>query len=167
MSTAPAPADLVATDPVSRELRALVGVVGTPRTRPVLAADVHRFLLATAAGSGAVVDTDPVAVPSAGSVAPPTFFCPDPLVAAAEMGLPRPRPLPRTIDGGSEWEIHRPVRVGDTLTLVAQIAGVEQRATADGRPMVLTVIEVRAWNQDGLPVGVARGTSVSYQERAA
>jgi hypothetical protein len=148
------------------ELRTLLGAVGTPRTLTVQGRDVQRFLAATAAGSGAAA-TRPIPAPAAGSIVPPTFFCPDPLVAAAEMGLPRPRPLSRTIDGGSEWEIYRPVRVGDTLTLVAQIAGITQRTTQDGRPMVLTVIEVRGWNQDGFLVGVARGTSVSYEERAS
>jgi hypothetical protein len=155
------------TDPsLSRELRALIGTVSAPGTRTVTAHDVHRFTLAIATGTGAGT-TDPADVPAAGSVAPPTFFCPDPLVAAAELGLPRPRPLPRTIDGGSEWEIHRPVRVGDTLTSIARIADISQRTTADGRPMVLTVIEVTVWNQRGETVGVARGTSISYQERAA
>lgn len=148
-----------------RELRALVGTVSAARTRTVHPHDVHRFALAIArTGAGT---TDPAVVPAAGSVAPPTFFCPDPLVTAAELGLTRPRPLPRNIDGGTEWEIHRPVRVGDTLTSIARIADITQRTTADGRPMVFTVIEVRVWNQRGESVGVARGTSVSYQERAA
>lgn len=149
-----------------RDLRALVGTVSAPRTRTVTPHDVHRFALAIATGTGAGT-TDPAVVPAAGSVAPPTFFCPDPLVTAAELGLPRPRPLPRNIDGGTEWEIHRPVRVGDTLTSVARIADINQRTTSDGRPMVFTVIEVSVWNQRGESVGVARGTSVSYQERAA
>lgn len=161
MTTAPAP-----TDVLPRDLRALVGTVSAPRTRAVEAYDVHRFRLATGAGTGAH-QAGPAAAPAAGSVAPPTFFCPDPLVAAAELGLPRPRPLSHTIDGGSEWEVSRPVRVGDTLTLVARIASIRQRTTSDGRPMVLTTIEVAAWNQHGQPVGVATGTSISYEERTA
>ncbi|BCB78239.1 hypothetical protein GCM10022251_31630 [Phytohabitans flavus] len=163
-----AAAPVRATEPAAlrRELRALVGTVSAPRTRPVLASDVHRFRLATAAGGGAG-STDPTVVPAVGSVVPPTFFCPDPLVAAEALGLPRPRPLSRTIDGGSQWQVVRPVRVGDTLTLVARIAAITPRTTADGRPMVLTVIEVLAWNQDGHQVGVARGTSVSYEERVS
>jgi len=164
MTTAPARAEAPAVPPLSRDLRALVGTVSAPRTRTVLASDVHRFRLATAAGEGAG-STDPAVVPAVGSVVPPTFFCPDPLVAAEALGLPRPRPLARTIDGGSRWEVVRPVRVGDTLTLVARIASITPRTTADGRPMVLTVIEVIAWNQDGHEVGVALATSVSYEER--
>ncbi|MFD0743193.1 MaoC family dehydratase N-terminal domain-containing protein [Phytohabitans flavus] len=162
-----AAAPVRATEPAAlrRELRALVGTVSAPRTRPVLASDVHRFRLATAAGGCGEHRPDRRPCGRVGGT--PTFFCPDPLVAAEALGLPRPRPLSRTIDGGSQWQVVRPVRVGDTLTLVARIAAITPRTTADGRPMVLTVIEVLAWNQDGHQVGVARGTSVSYEERVS
>jgi hypothetical protein len=154
------------------ELRRLVGAVGTPRTIGVGADNVHRFLLATEPRSWragpAGTPAEPVAReadPAPGSVVPPTLFCPDPIVAADAMGLERPRLLSRTIDGGSEWELRHPVRVGDTLTQVARIAAISARATADGRPMILTVLEVGAWNQHGISVGVARGTSISYEDR--
>jgi hypothetical protein len=160
------------TAPLSAELRRLVGAVGTPRTIEVGADNVRRFLLATEPRSWRAGPTGTPAEPAArdadpapGSVVPPTFFCPDPIVAAEAMGLERPRPLSRTIDGGSEWELRQPVRVGDTLTQVARIAAVSARATADGRPMVLTVLEVEVWNQHGISVGVARGTSISYEDR--
>jgi MaoC dehydratase-like protein len=164
-----------ATDPaaaqavVPRELRGLVGAVGTPRTIEVGAESVRRFLLATAPRawrahpSGTSAGREADAAP--GSVVPPTVFCPDPIVAAEAMGLLRPRPLARTIDGGTEWKLRHPVRVGDTLTQVARIAGISARRTADGRPMILTVLEVEVWNQHGVSVGVARGTSLSYEDR--
>ena len=160
---------------VPRDLRALVGTVGTPRTIEVGADDVERFLLATeprawrtgSASTPAAPVTGDRAGVAAGTVAPPTFFCPDPIVAAEAMGVARPRPLARNIDGGSAWELRAPVRVGDTLTLVARIASITARTTGDGRPLITTVLEVEAWNQHGVSVGVASGRSLSYEDREA
>ncbi|MCV2489301.1 MaoC family dehydratase N-terminal domain-containing protein [Geodermatophilus sp. YIM 151500] len=146
-------------------LSALAGTVGTPAVREIRADEVRRFLLATDPGGGSRQERQAPAV-RAGDVVPPTFFCPDPIVAAESMDLARPRPYARNIDGGSEWEVGRPVRVGDVLTLVPRIAEVVERVTGDGRRMATTVLEVTAWNQAGEQVGVARGRCLSYEDRA-
>lgn len=150
------------------DLRSLVGRVGTPTVRQVRAEDVRRFLLATAADRTpsdlSAHRQAPRVAP--GDVVPPTFFCPDPIIAAESMGLPRPRPYSRNIDGGSEWDFRRSVRVGDALTLVPRIAEVTGRVTSDGRRMVVTVVEITARNEEGALVGVARGRCLSYEEAA-
>lgn len=140
-------------------LRDLVGTVGTPLMRRVSSDSVRRFVSSLAAGLPASATTD--------ERVPGTFFCPDPLVVAAEAQLPRPAVLDRRIDGGTEWEFLRPVRIGDELSLIARIAEISQRATADGRTMIATVFEVHAWNHDGELVGIARGTSLDYEERTS
>lgn len=157
MSTRPG----VATEDGTSRLAELRGAVGTPATKVVRAEDVRRFLLATSPGPRPPGEAPQV---NDGDAAPPTFFCPDPLVAAEEMGLARPRPYVRNIDGGSEWEIRVPVHVGDVLTLVPRIADVLERMTSDGRRMLTTVVEILAWDADGTLVGVARGNALSYEE---
>jgi hypothetical protein len=143
-----------------------VGTTGTPAVKEVRADEVRRFLLATTPrGSGSDGHRGTPAI-RPGDVVPPTFFCPDPIVAAESMNLPRPRPYHRNIDGGSEWEVRRPVRVGDVLTLVPRIAAVDERTTSDGRRMATTVLEVTAWDQEGAIVGIARGRCLSYEDRA-
>jgi hypothetical protein len=149
--------------PLPRELTALVGSAGTPAVREVRAEDVRRFLLATAVASEPQRRRE-VPTVAAGDVVPATFFCPDPIVAAEAMNLPRPRPFERNIDGGSEWEVRRPVRVGDVLTLVPTIAAVSGRVASDGRRMVTTVLEVAAWDREGSLVGLARGRCLSYED---
>jgi N-terminal half of MaoC dehydratase len=157
-----------AREPVSAHgrLPALVGSAGTPSVREIRADDVRRFLLATTPGGNGSDGRRQAPAVRPGDVVPPTFFCPDPIVAAESMNLSRPRPYERNIDGGSEWEVRRPVHVGDVLTLVPRIAAVDERVTGDGRRMVTTVLEVAAWNHEGELVGVARGRCLSYEDRA-
>jgi N-terminal half of MaoC dehydratase len=141
-------------------LRDLVGVVGTPLTRHVSSDTVRCFTRSLGVAIELATTPDEARVPG-------TFFCPDPLVIAAEARLPRPVVLDRTIDGGTEWEFVRPVRLGDQLTLIARIADISQRSTSDGRVMISTIFEVCAWNHHAELVGIARGTSLNYEERSS
>ena len=97
---------------------------------------------------------------------PPTYFCPDPVAEAEQMGLVRLTEPLCSIDGGSEWFPGHPPSVGDVLTSVGRVVDIEQRPTRDGRPLVQTTVEVRSWNQEGLLVGVARGTILNYEGRS-
>jgi hypothetical protein len=138
---------------ITEEMRDLVGVESPPVTIEVEKGDLRRFTEATG-------ETDP----RYAEVFPPTFFCPDPIIAAQRAGLKRPWPFTFSIDGGSEWEFHRPVRVGDTLTLTAKIADLyEKRGSARTGRMLFTIIEVRCTNQRQELVGVARGTGIVYE----
>lgn len=149
---------------LSPELRLLAGWVSRPVTREVTAESVRRFAGAISPASLTSADGSPVA-PLQKDIAPPTYFCPDPVVEVQAMGLVRPSYPTRSIDGRSQWAPGRPVRPGDTLTSIGRVTQVTQRNTRDGRDMVETRFEVLVWNQDGLSVGVAGGTIINYQER--
>jgi hypothetical protein len=138
---------------ITEEMRALVGVETPPFTIEVEKGDLRRFLEATG-------ETNPLF----DEVFPPTFFCPDPIIAAQRAGLKRPWPFTYSIDGGSEWEFHRPVCVGDTLTLRVKIADLyeKQGSVKTGR-MLFTIIESRCTNQRDELVGIARGTGIVYE----
>jgi len=96
---------------------------------------------------------------------PPTYFCPDPVAEVEQMGLVRPTYPPYSIDAGSEWLPGQSLRIGDVVTSVGRVVGVQQRRTRDGRTLVETTVEVRSWNQDGLLAGVATGTILNYGGR--
>lgn len=96
---------------------------------------------------------------------PPTYFCPDPVAEVEQMGLVRPTDPPSSIDGGSEWLPGQSLRIGDVVTSVGRVVDVQQRRTRDGRTLLETTVEVRAWNQDGLLAGVATGTILNYEGR--
>lgn len=139
-------------------LRADVGRSTPWRRFEVTAADVARF--------GAAVDPAlrTAGPPEAQHRAPPTFFSPDPIILSQRLGLPRHRPYPNTLDGGTRWEWMAPLTVGETVQLRAEITGVDQKMGSErtGR-MFLTTLLVTCAALDGEVVARCWGTSISYQ----
>ena len=66
----------------------------------------------------------------------------------------------RLLDGGIEYEFHRPVRAGDTLVATAKIADFYERVSKSGEKMILTVFESTYLNQNGDLVVKARHTLI-------
>jgi acyl dehydratase len=150
---------------ITEEMRRLIGVETPPYVLEVERGDLRRFVEATGETNRLFTDEDWARRSQHGGVVfPPTFFCPDPIIAAKLAGLERPWPFKYSIDGGSEWEFFAPVRVGDKLRLTAKIADLyeKQGSTQTGR-MLFTIIEVRCTNQRGELVGIARGTGIVYE----
>ncbi len=150
---------------ITEEMRGLIGVEALPYLVEVEKGDLRRFVEATGETNPLYTDAEWAKRRRYGSlIFPPTFFCPDPIIAAKLAGLKRPWPFKYSIDGGSEWEFFRPVRVGDTLRLTSRIVDLyeKQGSPRTGR-MLFTIIEVRCANQRDELVGVARGTAIVYE----
>jgi hypothetical protein len=144
------------------ELAALVSWVGYAAPRPVTEEAIRTFAGALdPAGAERSTSGREAAV----TVAPPTFFCPDPVAEVMAMGFVRPQTTSRSIDGGSTWCPGVSARVGDVLTSIGRVAGVTPRTLGDGRRMVATRCEVQTWNQRGELAGVATGTILNYEDR--
>ncbi|MCB2224457.1 MAG: MaoC family dehydratase N-terminal domain-containing protein [Actinobacteria bacterium] len=94
---------------------------------------------------------------------PPTAFCPDPLVVADRLGLPRHRPLPHLLDGGTTWEWLAPIPLEEEVGLEASIVGVEAKRGAAHGVMFLTTVEVTCTDASGGVLARSRGVSVSYR----
>ncbi len=75
--------------------------------------------------------------PYGGLIAPPTFLR---SVASSRMDLPFEIPFERVLDGGSEWEYFEPVRVGDRITAVAQLADIVERTGRLGVMIIMTIV---------------------------
>jgi len=118
------------------------------------------------AAFAAVSPSASAAVTSPGDRISLVACCPDPIVTACALGLPRLRYLDRAIDGGTEWVQFRPLARGERLDLVPRIVGVDGRRTSEGRLMLRTVVEVRVYAAAGEEVGVVRGASLDIEERA-
>jgi acyl dehydratase len=150
---------------ITEEMRRMIGVETPPYVVDIERGDLRRFVEAT--GETNPLFTDEAWAQGArhgGVVFPPTFFCPDPIITAKLAGLARPWPFKYSIDGGSEWEFSRPVRVGDRLSLTARIADLyEKQGSPQRGRMLFTIIEVRCVNQRGDLVGIARGTGIVYE----
>ncbi|MBI3976762.1 MAG: MaoC family dehydratase N-terminal domain-containing protein [Chloroflexi bacterium] len=146
--------------------RAAVGAESPPYAFAVEEGALRRFLDATGAPGHGRAGVESAPSEDGGAIAPPTFFCPDALAMAGQtIGLAFPTtPYEHAIDGGSEWELFEPVRVGDRLTMTAKIADVtEKRGSAGTGHMLLTTIEVVCHNQRGALVGIVRGTLINYE----
>ena len=61
----------------------------------------------------------------------------------------------RTMFGGEEWELHRPVLVGDTVTAQRRLGAIEEKEGRSG-PFVLIRYETTFTNQRGDVVAVSR-----------
>ncbi|MBI4639461.1 MAG: MaoC family dehydratase N-terminal domain-containing protein [Candidatus Tectomicrobia bacterium] len=151
---------------ITEEMRHLIGAETPPHTFEVEKGALRKFLNATG-------DTNPLfrdeewarKTEYGGIIAPPTFFCPDALIAGQVTGLKRvPNPFRYSIDGGSEWESFQPVRVGDTLSITTKIADIyEKQGSARTGRMLFTIVEATCRNQRGELVGICRGVSISYE----
>lgn len=150
---------------ITEEMRWMVGVETSPYTIKIKEGDLQRFV-------EAIGETKMLFTPNrwaktskyGGVMCPPTFFCPDPIIAGDLTGLKRPWPFPYSLDGGTEWEFHQPVRVGDTLRITTKIAGLyEKQGSGKTGRMMITIIEARCINQRKELVGVARGNAIVYE----
>ena len=93
-----------------------------------------------------------------GLIAPPTFL--------RSVGVDRPTypfdlPFNRLLDGGSEWEYFHPVRAGDRITAVAEIADINERTGRMGL-MIITSVVVTYRNQFDQVAATQTSTSIRY-----
>ena len=93
-----------------------------------------------------------------GLIAPPTFL--------RSVGVDRPpypfdMPFNRMLDGGSDWEYFHPVRAGDRITAISEIADINERIGRMGL-MVITSIVVTYRNQFGQVAATQTSTSIRY-----
>ena len=92
-----------------------------------------------------------------GVIAPPTLICETNQYA----DLPRDGdgfaghrwdihlPGTRAVRGGNSYEFHRPVRPGDVVTARWELAGMTERRTRDGRPMLVVTSRAEYTDQNG------------------
>ena len=62
------------------------------------------------------------------------------------------------LNGGNEYELYEPVRIGDVLTGVPKLAGLDEKPRDDGGVMLVINLEAQFTNQRGEQVLTARQT---------
>jgi acyl dehydratase len=138
--------------------RSMLGVESAPIRYDVETGAIRKFV-------DAIGDADPIyrdeqAAQAAGFktiVAPPTFLCtfraqelPDlKIVFGGRVRL----------NGGNEYEYHKPVYAGDTITVTAQYADVAERTGRTGK-MVFVCTDLTFINQHGEVVARGRNTGI-------
>jgi acyl dehydratase len=157
---------------IPEETLALVGQqVADPVTATITSRDAQRY--AQAVGDLNPLYFDEAAARAAGYrtlIAPPTFVQ-YALVEGRSLDQVRtdglfigPAPIKlrveRSMFGGEEWDFVGPVHVGDTITGVTRLAGVDEKQGSKG-PFVRVTRETTYTNQDGDVVARTRQIGIA------
>jgi len=146
---------------ITNEMQAFIGLESEPVTYDIERHAVARFACA-------IGDDDPVYSDEAfartseygGLIAPPTFLR---SLLPGKYAKPFPEPFAHILDGGSEYEFFRPLRVGDHVTVTRSIKKLFEKAGRLG-PMLFKVSEIRYVNQLGQLVAKQQTTTITYGE---
>ena len=130
---------------ITPEMRAQIGVETEPYSFDVEKGDMIRFAHST--GETNPIYTDEVAARASrygGLIAAPTYLI---TMRILQIGLlTLPNPLPNSVDGGTEWTYHEPIRPGDRITARAHLADLYEKDGRLGR-MLFQVVEIAYRNQ--------------------
>jgi acyl dehydratase len=153
---------------ISEDVLAMIGVEKV-RRYVVTKRDIVRF--AQAIGERDPIHFDEVYAKSSkhgGIIAPPLFcqmftFEDAPVERLPGDGSPIEMDVPvsakRTVGGASSYEIHRPVRVGDEITVRSKLREVYSKEGKSGR-LYFIVVETEFWNQRNEPVARETATYI-------
>ncbi len=147
---------------ITDEMRAAVGVESEPGVWPIERGAIEKF--ANAIGDSSDLYTDEAAAretPAGGVIAPPTFLR---LLAPGAHKAAYAMPYVEVLDGGSEYEYHVPIRVGDTITSTVTLVEIFEKPGRLGL-MLFRVHEFRYVNQYGQLVATQRSTSINYPDQ--
>jgi len=157
------------------DLRKQIGIEGPPVTVEIEKGMIRRFV-------HAVDDPNPLwrdeeyakKTKYGGIIAPPylisaaMFLTPptDPKAPTGYMGPPVPgMQFPKNVkgilDGGGEWEMFKPLKVGDVITSRTKLANIYERAGKMGK-MYFYAAETNMVNQRNEQVAKATGTLILY-----
>jgi acyl dehydratase len=137
-------------------------VESEPGVWPIERGAIEKF--ANAIGDSSVLYTDEVAArqtAAGGVVAPPTFLR---LLSPGAQNATYKMPYREVLDGGSEYEYHAPIRVGDTITSTVTLVDLFEKPGRLGL-MLFRVSEYRYVNQYGQLVATQRTTSINYPDQ--
>ena len=147
---------------ITDEMRAAIGVESEPGVWPIERGAIEKF--ANAIGDSSVLYTDEVAArqtAAGGVIAPPTFLR---LLSHGTQNATYKMPYREVLDGGSEYEYHAPIRVGDTITSTVTLVDIFEKPGRLGL-MLFRVSEYRYVNQYGQLVATQRTTSINYPDQ--
>ena len=140
--------------------KSLVGKTGKPFTMPIEWSKVREFARAIRDPNPVYFDPELAKIEAGGIPIPPTFLQ---VAAFWQDGESVPTAhfdIRRILHGEQEFELFKPIYVGDVLTGTARIANVFEREGGRGGKMTFMVTEIEYKNQKGEKVAVARGTLI-------
>ncbi len=126
-------------------MRSAIGIDSEPRTHSIERGAILRF-------------AEAVGDPSDDGLVPATFLC---SLGGGPSVEKLGTPYPALIDGGADWEFHKPVCAGDRITVTRRTADLFEKTGKLG-PMLFHVIEHRYVSQAAELVATYRNTLITY-----
>ena len=137
--------------------RSALGITSAPVSYEVEKGAIRNF--AEAIGDADPIYYDEAAARAAGFptiVAPPTFLCTFRSQALPDLKIQFGRVR---LNGGNEYDYYQPIYAGDTITVTARYADVNERTGRTGK-MVFVITELTFTNQRGDVVAKGRNTGI-------
>jgi acyl dehydratase len=140
--------------------KSVIGRAGKPFTIPIEWSKVREFARAIKDPNPLYFDPEAAKRECGGIPVPPTFLQ---TAAFWQDGESSPRmefDMRRILHGEQEFEFFKPIFVGDVLTGVAKVAGIEEKEGGRGGKMTLMTMETEYKNQRGEKVAIARAVLI-------
>lgn len=146
---------------VTSEVKKLIGKAGKPTVVEIEKGFVRRL-------AEAIEDDNPLwrdadfakKTKYGGIIAPPGLLCAS-LVSGGDSRPEISLPVNRILDGGGDWEIIKPIKVGDVITSTTGLFDIYEKEGKLGT-MVFQVFETIHTNQKGEIVAKSHGTNIRY-----
>lgn len=151
---------MVAESVISKELQDLLGVEAEPEIHEVEKGHIKKF-------AGAIGDPNPLwndieyaSKSRYGTIiGPPTFLIDAGLHKFVDKLMRTPCPLNKLLNGGTKYIYYKPIKIGDTITSVAKLAELKEKAGKNGK-LLLMDVEVTYKNQRGELAGKCYNTFI-------
>jgi acyl dehydratase len=140
--------------------KSMIGKSGKSFTVPIEWSKVREFARAIRDPNPVYFDPELAKKESGGIPVPPTFLQVAAFWQDAESMPTAHFDLRRILHGEQEFEVYKPIMVGDVLTGTARIADVYEREGGRGGKMTFMVTEIEYKNQKGEKVAIARSTLI-------
>jgi len=145
---------------ITEELRNLLGVEAKPEVFEVEKGHVIKFAQAVGDPNPLWNDMEYARGARYGSIiAPPLFLIDEGLTKFVDRLMNIKCPLPSMLNGGTEIEYYQPMKPGDSITTVAKLVDLQEKAGRSGNLLFL-IVEVNYKNQKGELVAKCRNTFI-------
>ena len=141
--------------------RSVIGKAGKPFKMPIEWSKVREFARAIKDPNPIYLDPEVAKKECGGIPVPVTFLQTSAFWQEADSGPGMGGfDLRRILHGEQEFELLKPIFVGDTLTGVAKVADIVEKEGGRGGKMTMLLMETEYTNQKGEKVAIARSTLI-------
>ena len=144
---------------IAEEFVQLIGIEAEPEFWEVEKGHIRRFAQAIGDPNPLWQDEEYAGKTRYGEIIAPPFFLIDAGLVKFVDRLVDMCPDKANINGGTEIDFYRPMKVGDTITTVAKLSEVKEKMGKSG-PMMFLTVEVTYTNQKGELLARCRNTFI-------